>query len=184
MDAFKPYVDVWTLASSVGPFTTTIFRAPVTSLKPDEVATEQMTMKERCDTATGIGVAVHAHVRRAYCSYWNFSLSWLSFRCAAFPERSPGVPSRKPKQVCRSAYFSSRGDRRLCDESLNENNVFIDNIIYHVQAGRIARHDDGQISYGADASRAGGPPAARIPRERYSRGQSALQPLSQGSALV
>lgn len=46
--AFKPYADVWSLVGSVGPFITAIMRAPVTTLKPEEIAAEHASNKNRC----------------------------------------------------------------------------------------------------------------------------------------
>ncbi|CAM9985812.1 unnamed protein product [Scytosiphon promiscuus] len=47
--AFQPYADVWSLVGSVGPFITAIMRAPVTTLKPEEIAAEHASNKNRLE---------------------------------------------------------------------------------------------------------------------------------------
>lgn len=45
--SFQPYADVWSLVGAVGPFVTGIARAPVTTLKPEEISAEHASMKTR-----------------------------------------------------------------------------------------------------------------------------------------
>ncbi|CAM9162262.1 unnamed protein product, partial [Hapterophycus canaliculatus] len=47
--AFQPYADVWSLVGSVGPFITAIMRAPVTTLKPEDIAAEHASNKDRLE---------------------------------------------------------------------------------------------------------------------------------------
>ncbi|CAM9159174.1 unnamed protein product, partial [Ectocarpus sp. 8 AP-2014] len=45
--SFQPYADLWSLVGSVGPFITTIMRAPVTTLNPEEITAEHASIKQR-----------------------------------------------------------------------------------------------------------------------------------------
>ncbi|CAB1120679.1 unnamed protein product [Ectocarpus sp. CCAP 1310/34] len=45
--SFQPYADIWSLVGSVGPFITTVMRAPVTTLNPEEITAEHASIKQR-----------------------------------------------------------------------------------------------------------------------------------------
>ncbi|CBJ27106.1 similar to Dynein heavy chain 3, axonemal (Axonemal beta dynein heavy chain 3) (Ciliary dynein heavy chain 3) [Ectocarpus siliculosus] len=64
--SFQPYADLWSLVGSVGPFITTIMRAPVTTLNPEEITAEHASIKQRLEALIKIMEAKsHANPTKA-----------------------------------------------------------------------------------------------------------------------